>query len=286
MKKEKLYISDLDGTLLDDYARLSEFSLNNLNCMIDKGLNFTIATARSIVSAGSILKGLNLRLPIIEINGALISDLFEKKHHKINNIHKSTVQDIYQLLVSFGCSPFISSFDGKADNLYYERVVNGGMEWFLNDGSEDHTKRIRYTDNISRAFDEQVVCITVIDKYEVLNSVADILDRDFSEMLQNHFFQNRYSPDWFWLTIHHHRANKAYAVPELAQMCGFDLADCVLFGDERNDIEMMQLNSRGAYSIAVDNAVDEVKGLANQVIQSNSDDAVVKYLMKEFLYEN
>lgn len=69
-----LYVSDLDGTLLNDNQKLDEESLETLNSLIDRGMNFTIATARSIDSVRSIINGLNLRLPIILINGVFIFD--------------------------------------------------------------------------------------------------------------------------------------------------------------------------------------------------------------------
>ncbi|UCD10596.1 MAG: HAD hydrolase family protein, partial [Nitrospinaceae bacterium] len=45
--KDLLYISDLDGTLLQSNSRLPRKSIKRLNRMIDAGLNFTIATARN-----------------------------------------------------------------------------------------------------------------------------------------------------------------------------------------------------------------------------------------------
>ena len=65
---ELLYVSDLDGTLLDSDGQLPEDSIQRLNRLIDKGLNFTIATARNYDSAYPLLQGLNLKLPVILFN--------------------------------------------------------------------------------------------------------------------------------------------------------------------------------------------------------------------------
>ena len=45
-----LYVSDLDGTLLDNDTSLSQYSKDTLNAMLDQGLLFTVAGARSIAS--------------------------------------------------------------------------------------------------------------------------------------------------------------------------------------------------------------------------------------------
>ena len=52
-----LYVTDLDGTLLNTQDKISEYSLNIINDLVDKGLLFTYATARSLVSASVVTKG-------------------------------------------------------------------------------------------------------------------------------------------------------------------------------------------------------------------------------------
>ena len=75
IQREALYISDLDGTLLQGDATLSPYSRQLLNSLLQEGLPFTVASARSIVSMQPILKDVALSLPVIEFNGAFISDL-------------------------------------------------------------------------------------------------------------------------------------------------------------------------------------------------------------------
>lgn len=64
-----LYVSDLDGTLLNSDVKISENSKNIINSLIEKGMNFTVATARSLVSASDKIEGLNLKLPVVVYNG-------------------------------------------------------------------------------------------------------------------------------------------------------------------------------------------------------------------------
>ena len=52
-----LYVSDLDGTLLNSDVKISENSKNIINSLIEKGMNFTVATARSLVSASDKMEG-------------------------------------------------------------------------------------------------------------------------------------------------------------------------------------------------------------------------------------
>ena len=59
-----LWVSDLDGTLLTLKERISEYSLEHLNGLIDGGLSFTYATARSLNSAAKACWGLRQELPV------------------------------------------------------------------------------------------------------------------------------------------------------------------------------------------------------------------------------
>lgn len=67
-----LYVTDLDGTLLNSNDRISQYSIETINGLVAKGMQFTYATARSLVSASVVAKGLSTTIPIIAYNGVLI----------------------------------------------------------------------------------------------------------------------------------------------------------------------------------------------------------------------
>lgn len=69
-----LYISDLDGTLLNKSAKVSDFTENAVNNLIEKGMQFSYATARSLSSASVITAKLNINMPVIVYNGAFIKN--------------------------------------------------------------------------------------------------------------------------------------------------------------------------------------------------------------------
>ena len=79
-----LFISDLDGTLLNDKQVISEESIDILNELISQGLQFTIATARSYNSAAKLLEKIDFKLPLVFMNGVFIYDPVAKKNIKSN----------------------------------------------------------------------------------------------------------------------------------------------------------------------------------------------------------
>ena len=286
MKKglnNRIYISDLDGTLLRDDATLSTYSRNKLIELLDAGVNFSIASARSSTAIRPILDGIPLKLPVIEINGAFITDLATGKHLVINDMPKDIITDIFSRILAHDLWPLLSAFNGKEGKLYYQKVSNGGMEWCLNDHRSFNDKRLTRTDDLQNHFDNNIVAFTVIGTHEQIKPLASEMRNAYAGELQMHFFENPYSPPWNWLTIHDKRACKAHALTELLEITGFSKEDMVVFGDNLNDVNMFKM---AKMAIAVENATDEIKGYANKIIGSNQDDSVIKYIAKDISQTN
>ena len=69
-----LYVSDLDGTLLNRQDRISPESIRIINDLVANGMTFTYATARSLSSASVVTRGLSADIPVIVYNGAFIDN--------------------------------------------------------------------------------------------------------------------------------------------------------------------------------------------------------------------
>lgn len=274
-----VYISDLDCTLLTNNATLSNYSKSVLRELLQDGLLFTVASARSVVSMQTMLTGLKLTLPVVEFNGAFLSDLETGRHQIINCIEPSVVEDIYQLIHHFGCVPFISTFNGKEDCTYYRDIINDGMHWYLKDRLANKDKRWRSVDDLTHSFCDQVVCLTIVGSAAVLSDLEIAVREKYGKIVETHYFENQYSPGWYWLTIHDWRATKDQAIRILLKRYDLSGSELVVFGDHNNDIKMFQVAHR---AIAVANATAELKSHATHVIGSNEEDSVVKYISNDW----
>jgi len=274
----EIYVSDLDGTLLLNNATLSDFAAENLTRLLNEELNFTIATARSVVSVKQILKYLPLKLPVIEFNGAFISDFETGRHLIINDISGDIKEEIFEHILQYNLTPFISSFNGNEDCLYYEQVANEGMEWYVNSRIRANDKRLRKS-ILRETLAENVVCFTVVDKLDNLLELTNLLQEKYTNQIEVHLMENQYSPGWYWLTIHDCKATKDQAISILLKQYGFRLNDLTVFGDNTNDIKMFKLARN---KIAVSNAKPELKKYATRIIGTNEEDSVVKYIMGKY----
>ena len=81
--------------------------------------------------------------------------------------------------------------------------------------------------------------------------------------------------DGYWYKFTKNTATKENAIMELCSACDIKPEEIIAFGDDYADIGMLKLCGKG---IAMGNAVDEVKRIADRVIGSNDEDGIAKYL--------
>ena len=81
------------------------------------------------------------------------------------------------------------------------------------------------------------------------------------------------------IEITHSDAQKGIALESIAEKLGVDMDEVMAIGDNLNDVSML---SRVGYPVAMENATDEVKAVANYITESNEQDgvgnAIIKYL--------
>ena len=277
MKNQSLFVSDLDGTLLQSDGTLSNESRKALTELLEAGVNFTVASARAWGEITPVLGDLPLWLPVIAINGAYLTDYATGNHLVINNIENSFAAAIYQNILEGELFPFIVTHNGIEDCLYWQDLKNEQMQWYHDILHVHKDKRIRQIEDLKHALAEKVIAFAVMGPPEHVKALSEMLADEYPGMLENFLFENPYSPGHWWLTIHDERACKSKAIRELATMTGHDLRNLTVFGDHINDIKMIQLAGRG---VTVANAEPEVKAVADEVIGSNDEDAVVKYMLQ------
>lgn len=129
--------------------------------------------------------------------------------------------------------------------------------------------------DLGDALAERVICMTVIARVEPLAELELLLHERYGTMIEVHLFENLYSRGWHWLTVHDRRATKAHGIRTLVEMYGLRAEELVVFGDEVNDIKIFEI---AAHAVAVENAHARLKRVATQVIGSNEDDSVIRFI--------
>jgi 5-amino-6-(5-phospho-D-ribitylamino)uracil phosphatase len=272
-----LFVSDLDGTLVDRQARLSPYTRRHLTELLRSGLPFTVASARSIHTLGPILAGLPLCLPIAELNGAFITDLRTREPLVCHSLCASIGEAVVGWALESRLPPFVSTFSAGQQHLYPPvKLANAGIAWYDASRRQAKDARLRAARHPRFLLDQTIVCLMLIGKLAELSPVLAAIEARFPGQTQSELYQNRYQRGWHWLTVQSHLASKEHALRAIAESAGVGLAQTTVFGDEINDVPMFQVAGR---AVAVGNAVPELKRIAHEVIGPHDQDSVIEYIL-------
>lgn len=272
MNLKTLYISDLDGTLLNPEKEVSAYTKSVINAFTAQGGSFTAATARSAASCVKILSGLDIRVPAILMNGAVIFDLARRSYMKTEIISYEPAHSIIGILKEHGISGFMYAVYEGCLVTYYENLEFKALKDFHDERVLKYYKSFEQVSSFEeKLIGNNIIYFTLIDDYEKLlavhNSLKSNPDIDMA------FYRDNYGDKLWYLEIFNVSASKYNAVKYLREYCRYDRI--VGFGDNYNDIPLLKACDE-FYSVS--NAVDELKALSTAVIGSNAEDAVAGFI--------
>lgn len=264
-----LYVTDLDGTLLRSDENISAYSCSVINKLVEKGMIFSYATARSLVTAKKVTSGINAAIPVIVYNGASVIDNLSKAILISNFFSECESYNIEKALLEFGIYPIVYSYvDGIEKFSYLKEHTNSGMDFFLNSRKDDI--RRNPVESIDALYRGNTFYFTCIGEETELLPVYDFLKDNES---YNCIYQRDIYSDEQWLEILPSKATKTQAILQLKELLQCDKV--VSFGDGKNDISMFKISDE---CYAVENADDELKAIATDIIESNELDGVARWL--------
>lgn len=266
-----LYVTDLDGTLLNRQDQVSPFSVRVLNELVERGLLFTYATARSLVSASRVTEGLSTKIPVIAYNGAFI---FRPSTGEVLSGETFTDDErckVKKILDQHQIHPLTYSFiDGTEKVSWIPQYENDGIRRYLSQRQGD--RRLRAVHDPDALYQGEIFYYTCIGEKEELQPVFDLFSGDSHYRCTMQ--QELYRPE-YWCEIMPAQASKANTILKLKEM--WHCSRVISFGDAVNDIPMFEISDE---CYAVENAVDELKAIATGVIGNNEEDSVAKWLLE------
>ena len=272
-QERTLYVSDMDGTLLGDDSQLSRGTIETLNRVIgEMGGLFTVATARTPATVVPLMQEVDATLPFIVIGGAAMWNPVTGSYEHTRGIDSATVNAVADVFDLHGTHPFIYRRHGTLLCTHHYGPMSAQEERFVAARQHLPLKRFFLDDPGYRRSEDEALLIFSMNKYAVLKAIADDLRQDVatcSVMLYHDIFDESEG----YLEIFTAGTSKAGAIRQLAQQAG--AARVVVFGDNRNDIAMMQAAD---HSVAVGNAFPEVQAAASEVIGPNTEDSVARWI--------
>lgn len=269
----KLYISDLDGTLLNNYGEMSDAAADMLNRSIDLGIQFSINTARTPATVFPIMKNVQLNIPYSMMNGVLIYNPAEQKYLKVHYMNQETAMVVLGIIKLHGLQCFMYTMEGGELCTYYDSVDSHSLNKFRNERIRKYDKVFKEVDDLSICTSKGVIYFCLRETKERLEG----LNRDLKAVKGAHakFYPDVYHDEWMFLEIYSDQASKADALNTIKQWGDYE--SVVGFGDSANDYDMFQMCDE---SYAVSNATQEIQDMATGIIPSNEDYGVPRFLRK------
>lgn len=277
----QLIASDMDGTLVNNQHKISEASASAIKKAQEQGIEFIITTGRSyedsypqVVAAGIdcnylVMNGSELR----NSQGEIIQNLYLD-----NELVKTLVEELTQLglcveLYTTG-GTFSPSDDEVRKRAVATKINNFHPEVSLEEAyklAEDHflLRQMNVIDSVESIFEKKYKVGKIISfssDIELLAKLRESLGTKYPVSITGSFAVN--------LEITNPLADKGQAIKKYATEKGIPLSNIMTIGDSFNDLTMME-DSFG-YSVAMGNAIPEVKTQAKYVTDTNDEDGVAK----------
>lgn len=268
---KRLYITDLDGTLLSPEGSISAKTAAILNSLTAEGICFTFATARSVYSAKPITSALDINVPCILMNGVSIYDLRADGYLANQYIPVSASEKVIEAFEREKAEVFLYRFNDEVLTCYYTKITTRVMQSFAEVRRNRYNKPYVQCADLLDAADGRTIYYTALDEHEKLLPVKNAIDS--IDGVDYAFYEDTYTGKWF-LEVFSAKASKSNGLRYLRERYGFD--EVVAFGDNLNDLPMF---SEADIKVAVGNARDEVKAAADYIIGTNDEDGVAEWLL-------
>lgn len=269
----------MDGTLLDKNARVPRESEEILNLLAEKGMYFTVATARTPLTADPILRNVRLKLPAVLLNGGMLYDVNEHKILTALGFDPAGTRRIAEAEKRIGICGLLLTVEKEKVVLNLADEGNPLWKGYFDPYKLDAIPSVR-SGFVKRRAEELVDNRVVYGLY--MDDRPDRLQNMTHELsavkeLTLDFYKDIYADDRWCLEITNGNTSKKHGVRQLKEICGAHRL--VGFGDGINDLPLFEACDE-AY--AVSNGCEALKKKADGIIGSNLENGVAVYLKKRY----
>lgn len=273
MKNNKYLIAiDLDGTLLTDDKKISRLNMQTITSLQKRGHKIVIATGRSNHASISYYHTLKLNTPMINFNGALTYHPL-KEDWKLNHIPIPAHKAIE--MITFCKKISVDNIIAETNhNVYIDQKDKEIVNLFL--FHEQTTPHFTvHIEEIAKHLTTDPTSLLIQPKENQHQQIQQFLTENFPQQFE---FRSWGSP-WNIFDVTLKGIHKGYALQKLASYYQIPRDRVIAFGDETNDLEMLKFSGIG---VAMENAAESLKKIADHITFSNEKDGVGKFLKNYF----
>lgn len=219
-RKDILFVSGLDDTLLFKEGSLSDYSKVELNRMLDEGAKFTLSTIRTPASLIEPMREIRLKLPVIAMDGAVLYDIREKRYLKVYVISHARSMRILELIKKEGLTCFINVIIDDMLVIYYDEAKEEAQRALI-----ERMRRSPYRNYVNRALpeSEEVVYFMLFYPEAVIEGFYRKLQEEgLTEELKVVKEKSTEREGYLFLKIYNRNASKKNMTRYLTEMLGIE----------------------------------------------------------------
>ncbi|GAA0692274.1 Cof-type HAD-IIB family hydrolase [Clostridium cadaveris] len=276
----RIIASDMDGTLLNNKHDIDEETVEAIRKAEEAGIIFAISTGREYDSVKGILEKHNIKAQCVLSNGAEYRDE-EGNILDVININEEAAKKIIKMLNENKLSARIFTDKGVFTTSTKEEALQEVVfrTMTFNPGTTEEEARkiaetqgfftcLKYIDNIEKFFSEGIEVrkfvafhkdIELIDKMKML--ISEIPGLAISSSFRDN------------IEVTDINAQKGIILEKVAKKMSIDSKEVMILGDSFNDYSMFEIFEE---SVAMKNAIPEVKAIAKYITDSNDNLGVAK----------
>ena len=275
----------MDGTLLNEKVEVTDRVTEAILRAQDAGIEFAVATGRTVESGYSLIKERGITCPFIELNGARYFDENEKLQYT-RDMEKDDVQTLIQILEYYEVHNEFLTQNGAYSKRTLEEYVMSFKSIFKNinkymtdEEAIEYAKKRMDHFNLNTVNDfsflyqdaKTQVLKTLAHAHEnlpLLNEIQTTIEKELPDLIVT-------SASTFSLEVNHIEANKGKAVADLARERGYTADEVITIGDNINDLTMLEW---ATHSFAVANAHTSAKDAAAYIAHSHANYEVAQII--------
>ena len=263
--KQHLIVLDLDGTLLTDDKTISHTTKLTLQKAKDEGHQVMIATGRPFRASELYYQELGLTTPIVNFNGAFVHHPFNTNWQTFHQpIDLSVVHDVVSSIHAYEYENLLAEIK---DDVYIHREDDWMSPLYAMGNPLVRIGDLRDTlpaDPTSLLISANEINVPIIRNH---------LQAVHAEVIEH----RRWGAPFPLIEIVKKGLNKAVGIDLVAKELGIPRERIIAFGDEDNDLEMLEYAGVG---VAMGNAIDCVKNIANEITLSNEENGIAVILQE------
>jgi Cof subfamily protein (haloacid dehalogenase superfamily) len=271
LRRTRLIACDLDGTLLNRDAMIGPRTAALIRSIRELGISFVVITRRHHQAVELYGELLRLTEPIISLDGGITRTLHAPEPIDAVSFDQAFALDI--LDEAIGAKAHYCAI--TADLFYCSRP-----DLSLPSYHEDWNIETRVAGDLS-AIEGTILEIIITGSYHAVNAVFTYTESKMrSDELKLRMYESHSQGDLWYLEIRAFNATKERALETLTRTMGIKMEDVVGIGDHYNDVDFCR---RSGYVVAVENAVSQLKEIADFLTVRDSNNEGINEFLEHFL---